>query len=97
MGALDKAVKRILELNGDPGEIQPGEVFVTNDPYYGGVTHLSEPRLMSPTTDTTASEQPPEASTLPIRLPRAWQVNGKYSRDPGGIAGVGAERTGGSE
>src|SRR6185369_9719775 len=38
VGVLDKAVKRVIELN-DASEIQPGDIFVTNDPYYGGVTH----------------------------------------------------------
>ena len=42
VGTLDKAVKRIIELHRQPGEIQPGDVFVTNDPYYGGVTHLND-------------------------------------------------------
>jgi N-methylhydantoinase B len=42
VGALDKAVRRIIELNDAPGEIQPGDVFATNDPYYGGVTHLND-------------------------------------------------------
>ena len=42
VGALDKAVSRIIELNDGPGEIQPGDVFATNDPYYGGVTHLND-------------------------------------------------------
>jgi len=42
VGALDKAVRRIIELNDAPGEIAPGDVFATNDPYYGGVTHLND-------------------------------------------------------
>ena len=38
---LDKAVQRILELHvGD--EIRDGDCFITNDPYYGGVTHLND-------------------------------------------------------
>jgi N-methylhydantoinase B len=46
VGVLDKAVKRILELN--RGSIAPGDVFVTNDPYYGGVTHLNDVVLALP-------------------------------------------------
>ena len=42
VATLDKAVKRIIALNGGAGEIAPGDVFVTNDPYYGGVTHLND-------------------------------------------------------
>ncbi|MCY4542678.1 MAG: hydantoinase B/oxoprolinase family protein [Rhodobacteraceae bacterium] len=41
VGVLDKAVKRILELHG-PDSIADGDVFITNDPNYGGVTHLSD-------------------------------------------------------
>ncbi len=41
VGVLDKAVKRIIDLNG-AGAIRDGDVFVTNDPYYGGVTHLND-------------------------------------------------------
>src|SRR5262245_29174964 len=40
VATLDKAVKRIIELNA--GAIGPGDVFATNDPYYGGVTHLND-------------------------------------------------------
>ncbi len=44
---LDKAVKRVIEVN-DPGDIRPGDIFVTNDPYYGGVTHLNDVVLAMP-------------------------------------------------
>jgi N-methylhydantoinase B len=47
VGVLDKAVKRIIELNGPDG-IGPGDVFATNDPYYGGVTHLNDVVLAMP-------------------------------------------------
>src|SRR5262249_4788741 len=40
VATLDKAVKRIIELNA--GEMSPGDVFATNDPFYGGVTHLND-------------------------------------------------------
>ena len=42
IGVLDKAVMAILEKFDDPATIRPGDVFATNDPYYGGVTHLSD-------------------------------------------------------
>jgi len=48
VGVLDKAVKRILELQGGPAAIKPGDLFVTNDPYYGGVTHLNDVVLALP-------------------------------------------------
>jgi N-methylhydantoinase B len=47
VGVLDKAVKRIIELH-DRDDIRPGDVFVTNDPYYGGVTHLNDVVLAMP-------------------------------------------------
>jgi N-methylhydantoinase B len=41
VGVLDKAVKRIIELHG-LDSIGAGDLFVTNDPYFGGVTHLND-------------------------------------------------------
>src|SRR4051812_13536160 len=45
VGVLDKTVKRVLELH---DEIRPGDVFVTNDPFYGGVTHLNDVIVVLP-------------------------------------------------
>ena len=42
VGVLDKAVKVIAAKFGAPGEIEPGDVFTTKDPYHGGVTHLND-------------------------------------------------------
>ncbi len=47
VGVLDKAVRRILELH-DADGVHPGDIFATNDPYYGGVTHLNDVVLMMP-------------------------------------------------
>jgi N-methylhydantoinase B len=47
VGVLDKAVQRIIELN-DPDDIRPGDIFATNDPFYGGVTHLNDVVLAMP-------------------------------------------------
>jgi N-methylhydantoinase B len=47
VGVLDKAVKRIIELHDRDG-IRSGDVFVTNDPYHGGVTHLNDVVLAMP-------------------------------------------------
>ncbi|MBO6540616.1 MAG: hydantoinase B/oxoprolinase family protein [Rhizobiaceae bacterium] len=41
VGVLDKAVQRILEIH-PRDKIVDGDIFITNDPYYGGVTHLSD-------------------------------------------------------
>jgi N-methylhydantoinase B len=47
VGVLDKAVQRVLELN--PAEnIRDGDIFATNDPFYGGVTHLNDVVLAMP-------------------------------------------------
>jgi N-methylhydantoinase B len=48
VGVLDKAVKRIIELHAGPGEINAGDIFATNDPFYGGVTHLNDVVLAMP-------------------------------------------------
>ena len=42
VGVLDKAVKVIAGKFDQRGDIEPGDVFATNDPYYGGVTHLND-------------------------------------------------------
>lgn len=42
VGVLDKAVQVIVAKFNKPGDIEPGDVFTTNDPYYGGVTHLND-------------------------------------------------------
>src|SRR3954451_13285854 len=47
VGVLDKAVKRVIDVNG-LDTIRPGDVFVTNDPFYGGVTHLNDVVLVLP-------------------------------------------------
>lgn len=41
VGVLDKAVKRIIEIHGCDA-IRDGDLFITNDPYFGGVTHLND-------------------------------------------------------
>lgn len=41
VGVLDKAVKRIVGIHG-LDSIRDGDIYVTNDPYYGGVTHLND-------------------------------------------------------
>jgi N-methylhydantoinase B len=47
VGVLDKAVQRIIEIHGRDA-IQSGDCFVTNDPFYGGVTHLNDIVLCLP-------------------------------------------------
>ena len=48
IGVLDKAVKVILQKYNNTGDIKDGDVFMTNDPYYGGVTHLNDIVLAMP-------------------------------------------------
>jgi N-methylhydantoinase B len=47
VGVLDKAVQRIISVNGTD-DLAPGDVFATNDPFYGGVTHLNDVVLAMP-------------------------------------------------
>ena len=48
VGVLDKTVKKIIDKFDQPGDIEPGDVFMTNDPYNGGVTHLNDMVLAMP-------------------------------------------------
>lgn len=48
VGVLDKTVKRVMEKFNQPGDIEPGDIFITNDPYSGGVTHLNDVVLTMP-------------------------------------------------
>lgn len=48
VGMLDKAVKRIIEKFTEPGDIEPGDIFATNDPFNGGVTHLNDVVVLMP-------------------------------------------------
>jgi N-methylhydantoinase B len=48
VGVLDKTVKRVIEKYDEPGDIEPGDIFITNDPYTGGVTHLNDVVLVMP-------------------------------------------------
>ncbi|MDP6686514.1 MAG: hydantoinase B/oxoprolinase family protein [Acidobacteriota bacterium] len=45
LGTLDTAVKSVLDRHAD---IRPGDSFITNDPYEGGGTHLSDVTLVQP-------------------------------------------------
>lgn len=46
VGVLDKAVCKIIDLHGS--DIHEGDVFVTNDPNFGGVTHLNDVVIAKP-------------------------------------------------
>jgi N-methylhydantoinase B len=48
VGVLDKSVKCVLKKFNQPGDIEPGDIFITNDPYNGGVTHLNDAILVMP-------------------------------------------------
>lgn len=47
VGALDKSVAKVIEIHG-VDNIHDGDIFATNDPYYGGVTHLNDMALLKP-------------------------------------------------
>lgn len=72
IGVLDKAVKVLVKKFDRPGDIQPGDVFVTNDPYYGGVTHLND----------IVVAMPVFANDHII----AWTANIAHNSDVGGMA-----------
>lgn len=47
IGTLDGAVADVIK-KFDDDEIHPGDIFITNDPYGGGGTHLSDVALVMP-------------------------------------------------
>jgi N-methylhydantoinase B len=48
LGTLVYAVRDVIEKFAKKGELKPGDVIVTNDPYLGGGTHLSDVSLVMP-------------------------------------------------
>ena len=72
IGVLDKAVRVIIEKFDKSGDIRPGDVFATNDPYYGGVTHLND----------IVVAMPVFADGRII----AWTANIAHNSDVGGMA-----------
>jgi len=47
LGTLDFGVRSVLDKFGEDG-LKPGDIIVTNDPYEGGGTHLSDVSLIMP-------------------------------------------------
>ena len=48
LGMIDSLVKDVLAKFGPDNEIHPGDMFISNDPYQGGGTHLSDVALVKP-------------------------------------------------
>lgn len=71
VGVLDKNVQALLK-RFNPEDIRPGDVFITNDPYYGGVTHLNDLVLAMPVFA--------EGKLI------AWTANIAHNSDVGGMA-----------
>ena len=67
---LDSFVHDILGKYGKPGDIRAGDVFIGNDPYQGGGTHLSDFGLATPIFDGEVLV--------------AWAVNKAHWLDVGG-------------
>ena len=72
IGVLDKAAKVIADKFMPSGDVHPGDVFATNDPYYGGVTHLNDIVVVMPVFA--------EGRVI------AWTANIAHSSDVGGMA-----------
>ena len=72
IGVLDKAVKVLISKYDKPGEVAPGDVFATNDPYCGGVTHLNDIVIAMPVFA--------EGRII------AWTANIAHNSDVGGMA-----------
>ena len=71
VGVLDKAVK-VIVAKFDAADIKPGDVYATNDPYWGGVTHLNDIIVAMPVF---------AAGRL-----IAWTANIAHNSDVGGMA-----------
>jgi N-methylhydantoinase B len=69
VGVLDKSVKFIMSKH---EKILPGDVFITNDPWHGGVTHLNDLVLAMPVFA--------EGKLI------AWTANIAHNSDVGGMA-----------
>lgn len=72
IGVLDKAAKVIVEKFAESGNVRPGDVYATNDPYYGGVTHLNDIVVIMPVFA--------EGRII------AWTANIAHNSDVGGMA-----------
>jgi len=72
VGVLDKAARVIVEKFNGEADIEPGDVFMTNDPYYGGVTHLNDIVVLMP---VFCNEKL-----------IAWTANIAHNSDVGGMA-----------
>jgi N-methylhydantoinase B len=48
LGTLTHAVRETIKKFASKGELQPGDIIITNDPYSGGGTHLSDVSLVMP-------------------------------------------------
>ena len=48
LGMIDSLVKDVLAKFGPGNDICPGDMFISNDPYQGGGTHLSDVALVKP-------------------------------------------------
>ena len=72
IGVLDKSVQALLRKFNKPNDISPGDVFIVNDPYYGGVTHLNDLVLAMPVFA--------DGEII------AWTANIAHNSDVGGMA-----------
>ncbi|GAA0481549.1 hydantoinase B/oxoprolinase family protein [Parasphingorhabdus litoris] len=48
VGMLAPGIKSVMQKFAEPGDIKPGDVFATNIPHHGGVSHLNDVVLMQP-------------------------------------------------
>ncbi|HWL55459.1 MAG TPA: hydantoinase B/oxoprolinase family protein [Paracoccus sp. (in: a-proteobacteria)] len=44
---MQQTVQHVLRHVGEPGKFQPGDIYIVNDPYYGG-THLPDVKMVMP-------------------------------------------------
>jgi N-methylhydantoinase B len=48
VGMLDSGVRSVIDKFDQPGAIRPGDIFTTNDPHAGGVSHMNDVVIILP-------------------------------------------------
>jgi N-methylhydantoinase B len=51
VGMLEAGVKKVIEKFTKAGDINPGDIFITNDPHSGGISHINDVVLLMPVFD----------------------------------------------
>jgi 5-oxoprolinase (ATP-hydrolysing) len=91
LGSMSESIRTVIARN---PRLEPGEVFVLNDPYHGG-THLPDVTVVTPVflddapragaADATATQTPTPAAAAPKAVPRFFVASRGHHADVGGV------------